>query len=66
MSSQTTPSTSDTSESFIADDSLRHMKLVGGMLVNWGGDTYRGDLLPEHLTPEVRKEFANNYSVLKE
>ena len=42
------------------------MKLIGGMLANWGGSTYRSDLLPSHLTPEVKKEFAKNYSVLKE
>ena len=52
MTPQVTPSTSDTSESFIADDSPRHMKLIGGMLANWGGSTYRGDLLPDNLTPE--------------
>ena len=42
---------------------LRSMRLSCGMLADWGGDVYRGDMLPKHLDEMVARLHLDKIGV---
>jgi len=59
-------STANTSECLISDSVLSHAKLTLGMLADWGGRTYEGDMLSDSLDKRERQHLQKRCPHLKE